>query len=159
MLDRLIDREPKNRNEALPTYAQTLRQLKSSLCRDLEFLLNTRRTPQEAPDSAVELQRSVYHYGLPDLTILSARSVTDQNRLLKIIENTVATFEPRLANVRVSLGPMAGANRVLRFLIEGMLRMDPAPEHVAFDTVLELTSGQYEVHGDAEARSAGIAGI
>jgi len=153
VLDRIIDQEPKNRSEAMPTYAQTLRLLKASLRRDLEFLLNTRRTPEEAPDSASELQRSVYHYGLPDLTTLSARSVTDQNRLLKLIETVVANFEPRLANVKVSLTPVTGTNRVLRFLIEGMLRIDPAPEHIAFDTVLELTSGQYEVRGDANGRA------
>ena len=154
VLDRLIDQEPKNRSEALPTYAQTLRAIKASLRRDLEFLLNTRRTPQEAPDAADELQRSVYHYGLPDLTTLSARSVSDQNKLLKIIETVIAYFEPRLANVKVSLAPITGTGRLVRFVIEGMLRIDPAPEHVAFDTVLELTSGQYEVKGDSNARAA-----
>jgi type VI secretion system protein ImpF len=154
VLDRLIDQEPKNRSEALPTYAQTLRTLKASLRRDLESLLNARRTLQEAPDSASELQRSVYHYGLPDLTSLSARSATDQNKLLKIIETTVTNFEPRLANVKVSLAPVTGNNRLLRFVIEGMLRIDPAPEHVAFDTVLELASGQYEVRGQANGRNA-----
>jgi type VI secretion system protein ImpF len=40
---------------------------------------------------------------------------------------------------------VTGATRTLRFRIEGMLVMDPAPEHVSFDTVLELTSGGYEV--------------
>lgn len=153
IFDRIVDQEPKNRSEVLPTYAQTLRTLKASLRRDLESLLNTRRTPQEAPDSASELQRSVYQYGLPDLTSLSARSVADQNKLLKIIETAVANFEPRLANVKVSLAPVTGTSRVLRFLIEGMLRIDPAPEHVTFDTVLELTSGQYEVKGDANTRA------
>jgi type VI secretion system protein ImpF len=58
----------------------------------------------------------------------------------------VKIFEPRLANVRiVPLETIAGATRTLRFRIEGMLVMDPAPEHVSFDTVLELTSGGYEV--------------
>jgi hypothetical protein len=33
-----------------------------------------------------------------------------------------------------------------------MLRMDPAPERIAFDTVLELTSGTYQVKSDANAR-------
>jgi type VI secretion system protein ImpF len=51
-----------------------------------------------------------------------------------------------MANVRiVPLETVAGATRTLRFRIEGMLVMDPAPEHVSFDTVLELTSGGYEV--------------
>jgi type VI secretion system protein ImpF len=59
---------------------------------------------------------------------------------------TVKTFEPRLANIRVvPLDEAAPGTRTLRFRIEGLLLMDPAPEHVSFDTVLELTSGQYEV--------------
>jgi len=36
----------------------------------------------------------------------------------------------------------------LRFQIQGLLRIDPAPERVTFDTVLELTSGEYQVKGD-----------
>ncbi len=55
-------------------------------------------------------------------------------------------FEPRLANVRVvPLEWRHAGTRTLRFRIEGLLLMDPAPEHVSFDTVLELTSGEYEV--------------
>ena len=34
---------------------------------------------------------------------------------------------------------------MLRFQIEGVLRLEPVPEHVTFDTMLELTSGEYEV--------------
>jgi type VI secretion system protein ImpF len=35
----------------------------------------------------------------------------------------------------------------LRFQIEGLLIMDPAPEHISFDTVLQLASGEYQVKG------------
>jgi type VI secretion system protein ImpF len=45
----------------------------------------------------------------------------------------------------VPLEETAHGTRTLRFRIEGLLIMDPAPEHVSFDTVLELTSGEYEV--------------
>jgi predicted component of type VI protein secretion system len=40
-----------------------------------------------------------------------------------------------------------GRDRVLKFVIEGLLCMDPAPEAVRFDTVLELGKGEYEVKG------------
>jgi type VI secretion system protein ImpF len=36
-------------------------------------------------------------------------------------------------------------------IIEGLLRIDPSPEHVSFDTSLELTNGEYHVKGDAGA--------
>jgi type VI secretion system protein ImpF len=42
-------------------------------------------------------------------------------------------------------------SRQLRFLIEGLLRMEPNPEQVVFDTVLEMSSGEYHVKGDGSA--------
>jgi predicted component of type VI protein secretion system len=38
-----------------------------------------------------------------------------------------------------------GGTRQLRFLIEGMLRMEPNPEQVAFDTILDTTNCNFEV--------------
>src|SRR5690349_5978925 len=151
VLDRLIDLDPKRRTEPPLTRSQSLRELKASLKRDLEWLLNTRRTIEEAAESAQEIQHSVYHYGLPDISSMSMRSAKDQNRLLRAMESVIATFEPRLEGVRVSLETVAENARILRFLIEGLLRIDPAPEHVSFDTVLELTSGEYEVKGEGRA--------
>ena len=43
VLDRLIDRDPKNRSEIPYTRAQSLRELKLALKRDLEWLLNTQK--------------------------------------------------------------------------------------------------------------------
>lgn len=152
VLDRLIDLEPKARSEAPLTRAQSLRRLKAALKRDLEWLLNTRRTPQEAPASSHELDHSLYHYGLPDFTGLSLRSSRDQQKITKMLESAIARFEPRLANVRVRMAPVAENARLIRFVIEGLLRIDPAPERVSFDTVLELSSGQYQVMGEPGAR-------
>jgi type VI secretion system protein ImpF len=149
LLDRLIDAEPRQGLDSPMSRAQSVRQLKASLRHDLEWLLNTRRTPDEAPDSLGELQQSLYHYGLPDMSSLSINSPKDQARLAWLLESTIATFEPRLEAVKVTMEPIAPGSRMLRFQIEGMLRMDPAPERVSFDTVLELTSGTYQVKGDA----------
>jgi hypothetical protein len=33
-----------------------------------------------------------------------------------------------------------------------LLRTDPAPARVSFDTTLELTSGEYEIEGESHAR-------
>lgn len=151
MLDRLIDLEPGRQAEAPMSRAQSLRRLKAAVKRDLEWLLNTRRTIQEAPPGAGELERSLYYYGLPDFTGLSLRSTRDQQKLLKMLESTIAQFEPRLANVRVTMEPVGENARLLRFIIEGLLRVDPAPERVSFDTVLELSSGRYQVMGESGA--------
>jgi type VI secretion system protein ImpF len=152
VLERLIDREPDARSDGRVNYAQSVRQLKTSLRRDIEWLLNTRRTPEPAGKAFPEVERSLFNFGLPDVTSLSHESSTDRLRLLQMVESTIATFEPRLTRVKVTpLEPARGAVHVLRFQIEGMLMMDPEPEHISFDTVLLLASGQYDVKGDLGA--------
>lgn len=148
VLDRLIDNDRALRSDPPLSRAQTMRQLKAALKRDLEWLLNTRRNPQAVQDSTLELEHSLFNYGLPDVSSLGVHSVTDQKRLLWMLESTVAAFEPRISAARVTMEPAVGSARVLRFQIQGLLQVDPAPERVTFDTVLELTSGEYEVKGD-----------
>jgi type VI secretion system protein ImpF len=152
LMDRLIDREPANRNEAPSTRSQSLKELKDSVRRDLEWLLNSRRPPVEPPPSAKELLRSAYFYGLPDITGMALTSAEDQIRLVRIVEATIDAFEPRLINVAVSMQPAAPGTKVIHFQIEALLRTEPAPARVFFDTVLELSNGQYEVAGETHAR-------
>jgi type VI secretion system protein ImpF len=147
VLDRLIDRDPKNRFEAPLTRPQSLRELKLGLKRDLEWLLNTRKTIDPAPESARETNRSVYNYGFADISSKSVLSARDHNDLVRDMELAIALFEPRLKRARVRMEPVEGSYRSLKFVIEGLLCMDPAPEPIRFDTVLELTKGEYEVKG------------
>src|ERR1039457_1984820 len=152
LLERLIDLEPKNEVEQPATRAQSVRQLKASLRRDLEWLLNTRRTPEAVGSELQELERSLFNYGLPDLTTLNWESTHDRTYLARMIEAVLATFEPRLKRVRVDpVGAISATQSVLRFQIEGLLDMDPAPERISFDTVLQLSSGEYQVKGDPSA--------
>jgi len=145
VLDRLIDTEPRNQAEVGPGMVQSLRQIKAALRRDLEWLLNTRQTIIDVPDYAKELPYSVFVYGLPDLTSFSLNSARDQQDLLQIMESTIAKFEPRLMNVVVTMLPLSETTRVVRFQIEGLLRADPAPERVVFDTVFDTIRGEYQV--------------
>lgn len=123
--------------------------LKANVLRDLEWLLNTRETGEPADAPWVEVERSIYNYGLPDFASMSADSAQTPGRLLKAIEREIELFEPRLTNVRVSVqDPKEGGERSLRFVIEATLMLDPDPEHVEFDTVLELDSGQFSLKRD-----------
>jgi type VI secretion system protein ImpF len=145
LLDRLTDGDLNTPADPPVTRAQSFRAFKAALRRDLEWLLNSRQTPAPAPDQFRELSRSLYNYGLPDLMALSAQSARDRQFLQHSLQQTVERYEPRLANVRVIAEPLAAGGRMLRFRIEGLARIDPAPEQVTFDTVLELTSGEYQV--------------
>jgi len=137
VLDRLIDRGPKNQVEAPLSRAQSVRQLKSAVRRDLEWLLNTRRIADEPEEGFREVNRSLYVYGLPDFSAYSMGSTADHAKLLRHLLATIRLFEPRLANVRlVPLEPSAGGLQQVRLRIEAMLLMDPSPEPVSFDTVI-----------------------
>jgi type VI secretion system protein ImpF len=151
LLDRLLDDEHRIKTEAPMTRSASLAKLKIAVRRDLENLLNTRRTPDYIPEGSVEILRSVYYYGLPDITSMPANFLYEQTKLLQSIETAVKTFEPRLDGVRVSLVPVAGQSRVLRFVIDGMLRIDPLPEHVVYDASIELTSLEVSISGDDRA--------
>ena len=152
-LDRLIDLEPDNRMENPMSRSQSVRLLRNSVRRDLEWLLNSRRIAASPDEGMKELNRSVYLYGLPDLSALTMASTADRNRLVRSILTTINLFEPRLTNVRLVMveTPDAG-KKDARLRIEAMLRMDPVPEPVSFDTVIELKSGNCHLTGGDDAR-------
>lgn len=152
LLDRLTDEDLKRSGELHLTRSQSIRKLRDAVRRDLEWLLNTRQPIDPVPDGS-ELEDSLYMYGLPDITSLSVANIRDRQRLAQAIQSAVVKFEPRIANPRVGLVASTDEKMpMLRFAIEGMLRVDPNPEHVSFDTVLELASGEYRVQGESRAR-------
>jgi len=146
VFDRLVDHEARNSREMPLTRGQSVRLLKEAVRRDLEWLLNTRLIAVPPDGRLREVHRSVYVYGLPDFSAYSLSNPDDQARLIRHLQTAIRTYEPRLAKVRVVPLEMEGANtRVLRFRIDALLLMSPAPEHISFDTTLQLTSGEYEV--------------
>ncbi|HEX3435874.1 MAG TPA: type VI secretion system baseplate subunit TssE [Pseudacidobacterium sp.] len=140
LLDRLMAAE-----DWPTTRAQSLRYFKDALKRDLEWLLNTRQPPLDEISDYPMAATSVINYGLPDITALGLSSASDHRRLRLAIEACLRNYEPRLSNVHVTLEGGDIADRRLRFHIEGMMKLDPAPEEISFDTVLELSSGEYKV--------------
>ena len=145
VLDRLLDYEPEITREPIASRSKNLRQLKQSVQRDLEWLLNTRQVAGGLPSELKETNNSVAAFGLPDFTNLSIDSADDQKFIKREIEEAVRRFEQRLEGVVVSIEPVRPTERVLRFRIDARLKIDPAPEPITFDTVLQLGSGEYQV--------------
>jgi type VI secretion system protein ImpF len=148
VLDRLLDDEPEVSREGIPSRSKSLRQLKDSVRRDLEWLLNTRHIPAEVPSDLKEVNNSVAVYGLPDFSSLSVQSPEDQKQMIKSIRDTIRVFEPRLDDVTVALEQSRTTERALRFRIDARLKVEPAPEPVRFDTILQMGTGQYVVKSD-----------
>lgn len=149
VLDRLLDDEPKNREEVQPTRSQAIARLKDALRRDLEWLLNTRAFPEELDEDLEETGASVFTYGLPDFSSMAAGSKQTRTRLERSLQRALEVFEPRLINVTVkAVEGDDKEKRTIRFLISGWLHMSPAPLQVSFDTRLQLARGEYRVVGD-----------
>ena len=148
LLDRLTDNSPGARWEAPLTRPQAMRVLKASLWRDLSALLNTKRREEEVPEEFAESNRSLMTYGLPDFSSYGLKGEGAQNRLRRAIEATIRRFEPRLENVTVSLEPLQETDRSIRFRVDAFLRVEPAPEPVSFETLLQPESGRFVVVGE-----------
>ena len=151
LLDRLTDREPKVIGEPAALQSQSIREVMQGLRRDLEWLLNSRAIPIPIPPGLKRLPRSVFAYGLPDITGLGMNSDKDRRALVGMLEDSITAFEPRLTAVAVSILPAETAARVIRLRIDGMLKTQPAPERVSFDTTLNLASSTYQVEGERRA--------
>ncbi len=145
LLDRLLDDDPQTTAEPPWRESQVVRELRRSLKRDLEDLLNARRPLDRLPDELAELPASLVNYGLPDLQSLEVRESHDVQRLCRLIEECIRRFEPRLRNVVVS--PLLGRgqdrplDRTLRFAIDAILVAEPFREPVRLRSAVDAGSG------------------
>ncbi len=142
LLDRLL---PASGEGEGGRFRYTAAQMIDSVRRDLEDLLNTRRTVKDWPSDFVEISNSVLAYGLPDLSAFNAGAPREGEELARLIADAITRFEPRLRDVRVVLRESGGAKALkVHFHIEARLRMEPALA-VGFETVLDVPAGHAAV--------------
>lgn len=146
LLDRLIDEQPESQVETPASQNQILSEMRQTIRRDLENLLNTRRPYITIPEHFPELKRSVVNYGIPDLIGLDTGSNKVRSNFLKEVEKVIRYFEPRFLEVKViPSGAPSKTDRTLKFRIEGQIQAYPAPEPVVFDSELEPSLGQFSI--------------
>ena len=141
LLDRLLDPDSMG-TRAQPGY--TLSQIVESVHKDLEDLLNTRRSVEVVGAHFVELARSVATFGLPDLTSVAGSTLGKQEAIGHLIEKAIELHEPRLRNVRAKAVRSRTQDLRVRYHIDAELVVDPAPA-VTFETVVEMTTGHVSV--------------
>ncbi len=138
ILDRLIDNDADNTVEKDSDQHQKLKELRNSVRRDLENLLNTRFRMVEPADEYTELKKSLLNYGLPDLATVNISDKIKQKEFINHLESILIDFEPRFKTVKVNYMENADSlDRSLRFRIDATLYADPSPEVVVFDSILE----------------------
>lgn len=148
VIDRLLDDHPGARQETSRTGNQVLRELKQSVRRDLENLLNTRWRCTTWPENLEQLDLSLVNYGIPDVTGADLGSDQSRRDFLVILETVIGHFEPRLRDVEITiLDNTEPLDRILRFRIKALLQVEPVPEPVVFDSEMQPITGNVEVKG------------
>ncbi|MFZ6674168.1 type VI secretion system baseplate subunit TssE [Undibacterium sp. Xuan67W] len=124
----------------------SIEELKDTVARDLEALLNTRTVwPEALLKLYPECHNSILTYGLNDFAGLSLASTDDRTYICRCLEKAISRHEPRLRNVRASLEVREGSINRLNFAISALLVVDLAREPVNFDAVLQPSTLHYSI--------------
>lgn len=134
LFDRLVDLHPDVPSEPRPFRTLTRDQLRDSVRREVERLLNTR-----APLTQEELAgrtRTVIDYGLPDFGTFSVTSGEDRYRLGVSIAETITIYEPRLQDVVAKVDMVRREEGVLAVNIEATIVAGRIVEPVSFPVLI-----------------------
>lgn len=138
LLDRLIDRQPRQVVEEPGAHLITLKELKKNLERDLNALAQTHRASlAQIPPHLRELRRSCFAFGVPELSSFGATE-RDAWKLAEELQQIIEQFEPRLQGVQVTLASFDKDRGMISLTIDAYLNVEPAPEKVRFDASLPL---------------------
>jgi type VI secretion system protein ImpF len=144
VLDRLMGERSQPGPGGMPRLS--VEQLKDSVARDLEALLNTRLAlPEQALAAYPEARRSILNYGLADFAGHCLSSSEDREAICASLKTAIELHEPRLTDVTATLEPENGSVNRLNFVINARLQLHPSNEPVNFNVVLQPSSLHYSI--------------
>lgn len=139
LLDRLIDADPSQQTDAPLSVSAAMDVVRTSICNDLEELLNTRRKWRSWDPHLAQLEKSLAGFGLPDFASGAFNEPRRRDELCRLIEACIRRFEPRIVNLKVTLADATDKiSGTLRLRIDALLHAEPAPQPIAFDTLVNL---------------------
>ncbi len=125
---------------------QTLSQVREALRRDLEDLLNSYERCVAVSADYDAVSRSIYDYGLPDLTDVDLSSPPQIERFRNRLETAIRRFDPRFRDIKVVTE--RGSREVdhsLRFRIHAVVHLHQSQEPVVFQSMLEPATRQFTI--------------
>lgn len=149
LLERLTDRNPSQKQESLEKRVLSMRQLRESVLRDLEWLLNSGNLDSIMDlDAYPAVAESTLNYGVPHLAGTTSSDV-DATEMERRLRQAIWRFEPRILRDSVKIHLAINENKMthnaLSFSIEGMLWADPVPMHLYLKTEVDLEMGTFSV--------------
>jgi type VI secretion system protein ImpF len=148
LLDRLTDLNPTSKTDTLEERVMSLRRLRESVIRDLEWLLNTSCLETSGELSSYpEVRKSVLNYGIPEISGTSA-SGKDSASIERDIRQAIQDFEPRILpetlKVGVAIDAAETSGNTITFEIQGELWWQPLPERFYLKATLDLELGKFK---------------
>lgn len=138
ILDLLLDDKPEDKVDMEANRHHKLKNLRISVRRDLENLLNTRYRIIAPPEEFKQLKHSLLNYGLPDLATVNMSNIELKREFTDNLETIIKNFEPRFKSVQVTFKDNPDKlDRTLQFRIDATLFAEPEPEVIIFDSILE----------------------
>lgn len=133
LFDRLVDLEPAEPHEARPLRTEDRVGLLESIRKELERLFGT--TSPLPPARLAGRERTVIDYGIPDPLSFSAANSDHRETFARLLEKTVAAYEPRLERPRIEVlrGELPGT---LEIKLVAVLRQDEVKMPIHFPIVL-----------------------
>jgi type VI secretion system protein ImpF len=149
LLDRLTDEHPESREETRDKRVLSITQLRTSVLRDIGWLLNTIHLQATQDLSAwPAVASSTVNYGIPDLAGTSAAG-RNTAALERAVRQAVLDFEPRILSdslkVTVRIDAEQMSRHAMLFIIEGRLWAQPVPLSLYLKTELDLETGSVTV--------------
>jgi len=147
LLDRLLDNHPDRKTDTLEERVMSLRRLRESVLRDLEWLLNTGcLEASEDLSEYPEVRKSVLNFGIPNLSGAWANT-KDSTAVEHDIHEAILNFEPRILpgtlKVTVTINEEEMSANTMIFEIHGELWWQPLPERFYLRTTLDLELGRF----------------
>jgi type VI secretion system protein ImpF len=153
LLDRLTDDHPESGRESRERWVFSESQLRASVIRDLEWLLNTDNLHAADLAEHPRVARSVLNYGFPELSGCTAASVNAQE-LSRILRQVIRDFEPRLIPNSVKVRALVAEDQYNRnavaFEIKGALWAHPVPLDLLLRTEIDLETGEVAIEESSE---------
>ena len=130
LFERLSDRKPEQPREPVPLRTLSYSDLVPSVREEISRLLNTRSgLPSH---ELLERERSVIDFGATDLLWVNPFDPQSMRHLIALLTSTIETYEPRLANPRVTVVQFVQTESRLILSITGTLVMEELREPVSF---------------------------
>lgn len=153
LLDRLTDNEPNRQAESRDLRILSMRKLRESVLRDLNWLLNTGNLEAtEDLSDYPEVLDSVLNYGVRDLTGIASTTL-NPTEVERSIQKAILRFEPRIVphslRVTATVNANEASHNAVTFEISADMWAQPLPEHLFLQTKVDLETGDTEVNTSA----------